>query len=64
MVLVCSVAAGVRCCIDGRLSLAAKSLVVTDGQRPWIHNLEPCSSKGRNYYNGDIVQFLKEVIVM
>ena len=28
--------------------LAAKSPVVTDGQRPWIRDLEPCSSHCRN----------------
>ena len=30
------------------LLVAAKSAVVTDGQRPWICDLEPCSSEGRN----------------
>ena len=28
--------------------LAAKSPLVTDGQRPWIRDLEPCSSQCRN----------------
>ena len=32
----------------GQLSSAAESLVVTDGQRPWICDLEPYSSNGRN----------------
>ena len=29
------------------LLMAAKSPVVTDGQRPWIRDSEPCSSHGR-----------------
>ena len=30
------------------LLMAAKSPVVTYGQRPWIHDLDPCSSDVRN----------------
>ena len=31
------------------LMLVAKSpVVMDDGQHPWIHDLEPCSSHGRN----------------
>ena len=40
------------------LLMAAKSLVVMDGQHPWICDLEPCSSNSRNWYDGDVVQFL------
>ena len=32
--------------------------MVTDGQRHWIRDLEPCSSKRSNQYNGEIVQIL------